>query len=234
MAGVRARIFPLRPMTYRSVTFDLDGTLVDSLPDLAAASHAALAELGLPPRSDGDIARFVGQGMASLVERCLTWDQPPAPAQVEQALVVFRRHYAHFNGQASSLFPGVKEGLDLCRAQGLALGVVTNKPEAFTFPLLEQLGLTPYFSCVVGGDTTPHRKPHPEPLIFACRALGTVPAANVHVGDSVNDFRAARAAGCPALAVPYGYNEGRPVDRGECDALVSDLVAAARWIVPGA
>ena len=216
-------------MPLRSATFDLDGTLVDSIPDLAAACHAMLAELGQPPRTDDDIHRFVGKGMAVLVERCLTWDAAPEASLLEAGIASFRRHYADINGRASTVYPGVVEGLEAFRALGLPLGVVTNKPAAFTAPLLERMGLAAYFEVVISGDTLAFKKPRPEPLLHACALLATEPGLNLHVGDSLNDIESARAAGCPVICVPYGYNEGRPVDSADCDALVSDLVAAARW-----
>lgn len=216
-------------MPLRSATFDLDGTLVDSIPDLAAACHAMLAELGRPPRTDDDIHRFVGKGMAVLVERCLTWEGAPEATLLEAGIASFRRHYADINGRASTVYPGVVDGLEAFRGLGLPLGVVTNKPAAFTGPLLERMGLSGYFSVVISGDTLTFKKPRPEPLLHACAQMGVAPGLNLHVGDSLNDIQAARAAGCPVLCVPYGYNEGRPVDSADCDALVSDLVAAARW-----
>lgn len=216
-------------MPLRSATFDLDGTLVDSIPDLAAACHAMLAELGQPPRTDDDIHRFVGKGMAVLVERCLTWTAAPEASLLEAGIAAFRRHYADINGRASTVYPGVVDGLEAFRALGLPLGVVTNKPAAFTAPLLERMGLAAYFEVVISGDTLAFKKPRPEPLLHACALLATEPGLNLHVGDSLNDIESARAAGCPVICVPYGYNEGRPVDSADCDALVSDLVAAARW-----
>jgi phosphoglycolate phosphatase len=106
--------------------------------------------------------------------------------------------------------------------------VVTNKPLVFTEPLLQRTGLAEFFRVVVGGDSTPHKKPHPEPLWHACRALGSAPANNLHIGDSRYDAGAARAAGCPVYLLPYGYNEGAPVDSADGDALVSDLLDAWR------
>lgn len=217
------------PTVIRSVTLDLDGTLLDTLDDLAAASNAMLAELGLPPCSLAEIGRFVGKGMAVLVERCLGRDTPPTAAGLAAGIDAFQRHYARLNGQTARLYPGVIEGLDALRAHGLPLAVVTNKPAAFTVPLLERTGLAAYFAAVVSGDTLPYKKPRPEPILHACALLGTAPAQNLHVGDSLNDIAAARAAGCPVLCVPYGYNEGRPVDSADCDALVSSLVDAARY-----
>lgn len=216
-------------MPLLSATFDLDGTLVDSIPDLAAACHAMLAELGQPPRTDDDIHRFVGKGMAVLVERCLTWEAAPEASLLQAGIASFRRHYADINGRASTVYPGVVEGLEAFRGLGLPLGVVTNKPAAFTAPLLERMGLAGYFEVVISGDTLAFKKPRPEPLLHACTLLATEPGLNLHVGDSLNDIESARAAGCPVICVPYGYNEGWPVDSADCDALVSDLVAAARW-----
>lgn len=222
-------------MAILSVTLDLDGTLLDTVPDLAAACHAMLAELGQPPRSDDDVRRFVGKGMAVLVERCLTWDAPPAAALLDAGIAAFRRHYAATNGQAARCYSGVREGLDALAAQGLRLGVVTNKPEAFTLPLLERQYLSRYFAAVVSGDTLPVKKPDPAPVRHACALLGARPEQNVHIGDSSNDFISARRAGSLALGVPYGYNEGHPVtvspvDVASCHALVSDLHAAAELV----
>ena len=215
-------------MRFRSVTFDLDGTLVDSLPDLAEACRCMLAELGEAPRSEAEIGRFVGKGMAVLVERCLTRGQSPDAARLAQGIESFKRHYGEVNGRRASLYPGVLEGLQTWRNAGLRMGVVTNKPAIFTEVLLERLELADFFDVVVSGDTTANKKPHPEPLLFACDWMGVPPQQNLHVGDSENDMLAAQAAGCTAYCVPYGYNEGRPVDSVKCDALVSDLLAAFR------
>lgn len=222
-------------MALLSVTLDLDGTLLDTVPDLAAACHAMLAELGQPPRSDDEVRNFVGKGMAVLVERCLTWGAPPEPALVQAGIAAFRRHYAETNGRTAQPYPGVFAGLDALAAQGFKLGVVTNKPAAFTLPLLERQGLAGYFAAVVSGDTLAQKKPDPAPVRHACALLGCRPAENVHVGDSSNDFIAARGAGCLTIGVPYGYNEGRPVtasavDVASCHALVSNLHDAARMV----
>ena len=214
-------------MYFHSVTFDLDGTLLDTIADLAAACQAMLRELQAPMRSEAEIHRFVGKGMAVLVERCLTWEQP-SDALLAQGISAFKRHYATVNGVQARIYPGVSAGLDLWRQQGLKLAVVTNKPAMFTEPLLVRCGLSDYFSVVVSGDTTAEKKPHPEPILHACRLLAVAPERNLHIGDSLNDVLAARAAGSQAYCVPYGYNEGRPVDSADCDALVSDLVAAYR------
>lgn len=215
-------------MKFRSVTFDLDGTLLDTVCDLTEACRLMLLELDLPPRSEDEIRRFVGRGMAVLVERCLTREAPPDAVQLEAAIAAFRRHYAAVNGLKAQFFPGVREGLAAWAATGLPLAVVTNKPAAFTGPLLERVGIAHYFRSVVSGDTTAQRKPHPAPLLHACAELGADVADNLHIGDSKHDIETARNAGCAVYCVPYGYNEGEPVRAADCDALVADLQVALR------
>jgi len=213
-------------MYFQSVTFDLDGTLLDTIADLAEGCRLMLEEIGAPPRSQAEVHSFVGKGMAVLVERCLTQAQPPNADQLHVAIESFKRHYGTVNGRSAQIYPGVLEGLQAWQASGLKMGVVTNKPGMFTETLLDRMGMTDYFDVIVSGDTTAHKKPHPEPILHACRILGVRPDRNLHIGDSKNDIHAARAAGCLAYAVPYGYNEGEPVDSADCDALVSDLLVA--------
>ena len=215
-------------MHFQSVTFDLDGTLLDTIADLAEGCRLMLDEIGAPPRSQAEVHSFVGKGMAVLVERCLTHEQAPPADQLHAAIESFKRHYAVVNGQFTQVYPGVLEGLEAWKASGLKMGVVTNKPGMFTEALLDRMGMSGYFDVIVSGDTTAHRKPHPEPILHACRQFGVAPERNLHVGDSENDILAARAAGSPTFCVPYGYNEGKPVDSADCDALVSDLLVAYR------
>jgi len=215
------------PTEVRSVTVDLDGTLLDTVPDLAAAASAMLAELGLPQRSVAEIRSFVGRGMDYLV-RCCLGDQAHLH---ETAVAVFKGHYRANNGRAARLYPGVISGLAAFRAAGLPLAVVTNKPAAFTLPLLAASKLAPYFDFVLCGDTLPEKKPHPLPLLHACERFGVLPAANLHIGDSENDAGAARAAGCPVFCLPYGYNHGKDVRLIECDAIVASLKEASARVI---
>jgi len=201
----------------RSVTIDLDGTLLDAM----------LRELGRPEYDIDTIAGFIGRGIPKLVERCL----PDLDAEaVAQAQAMFRRHYAIENGRRSKLFPGVLEGLRALRAAGLPMAVITNKAAAFTEPLLVATQLASWFEFAVSGDSLPHKKPHPAQLLHACERMGTSPAENLHIGDSHHDAVAARAAGCPVFIVPYGYNEGEDVQGIDCDAIVTSLAEAARRI----
>lgn len=213
---------------FQSVTFDLDGTLLDTVPDLHAASNAMLAELGLQLRSEEEVRNFVGQGVVVLVLRCLRDRVVPEGEVLDRAVAIFQRHYAAINGTKSRVFPGVIDGLNAWRATGLPLAVVTNKPAAFTAPLLERMGLSDYFSTVVSGDTTPYKKPHPAPLQHACAQMGTSPETNLHIGDSRHDIETARNAGSAVFCVPYGYNEGEPVRAADCDALVATLEEAVK------
>ena len=215
-------------MHFESVTFDLDGMLLDTVADLAEACRLMLDEVGAPPRTQAEVHSFVGKGMAVLVERCLTHEHPPTDEQLHAAIESFKRHYSTVNGKFCQIYEGVLDGLDAWKASGLKMGVVTNKPGMFTEALLERMGLANYFDVVVSGDTTAHKKPHPEPILHACRLFNVRPDRNLHIGDSKHDIHAAHAAGCLAYAVPYGYNEGEPVDSAECDALVSDLLVAYR------
>lgn len=217
----------------RAVLFDLDGTLLDTVPDLHAAVCAMLEDLGRPPLPEEAIRCYVGRGIANLVKRSLAGslevaeDDSPAPAD---ALASFRRHYARENGRRTRLFPGVREGLEAIRGMGLPMAVITNKAEAFTRPLLEMTGLAEFFSVVVSGDNLPKHKPDPMSLVWTCGCLGVSPTDALFIGDSVNDFLAARAACCRVFLLPYGYNEGRDVQELECDAIVSSVESAAALI----
>jgi phosphoglycolate phosphatase len=220
------------PLELSAVLFDLDGTLLDTLPDLYAAACGMLDDLGRPQLPVDSIRSYVGRGIPNLVKRVLAGslelvDNSPPP---QDALDSFRRHYARENGRHSKLYPGVIEGLDALRAKGVPLAVITNKAGAFTLPLLELAGLSGYFDVVVSGDLLPKPKPDPMALIWACGRLGVSPADSLFIGDSVNDFLAGRAAGCHVFLLPYGYNEGRDVQELDCDAIVPTVDYAAELI----
>lgn len=215
------------PMDTSAVLLDLDGTLLDSLPDLAHAINGMRADLALPALGTERIGTYIGKGAAVLVQRALA-DVPKQ--NHEQAMALFRRHYHACNGRYAIPYPGALEGLARMRDMGLKLAIVTNKPEQFTLPLLERSRIAPYVEVVVSGDTCAHAKPHPEPLLYACKLLGVTPAQAIMIGDSINDAQAARAAGMPVLVVPYGYNEGLDVRSLEVDAIVTSILDAAEWL----
>jgi phosphoglycolate phosphatase len=217
----------------KAVLLDLDGTLLDTVLDLHAAACGMLADLGRPPVAVEEIRAYVGRGIPNLVKRVLAGkleaadDPTPPPAD---ALASFKKHYEHFNGRAAKPFPGVVEGLEALKAKGLTLGVITNKAQAFTIPLLERTGLMPYMSVAVSGDQLPKPKPDPMPLVWACGRMNVSPADTLMIGDSVHDFKAGRAAGCKVFLVPYGYNEGQDVQGLDADAIVATIHDAAQLI----
>ena len=213
------------PIPISAVMIDLDGTLLDTIPDLAEGTNRMLAELGEAELPLPVIRTFVGKGIARLVERALARDVDGTvpSARLQVALPVFERHYTAVNGHHTTIYAGVREGLEQMKAAGFPLACVTNKAGAFTAPLLEYVGLAPYFDVTVSGDTLPVKKPDPAPLRYACERLGVAPKRMLMIGDSHNDVQAARAAGCPVFAVPYGYNEGRPVQATDVDAIVGAL-----------
>jgi ribulose-phosphate 3-epimerase len=216
----------------RAVLIDLDGTLLDTAEDIALAMNAALADLGRPPLTVARIKSFVGQGADVLVARALvdSIDAPVRPPQFNDARSLFDHHYERVNGVTAAPYAGVLDGLSAIRALGLKLACVTNKPTIFSTALLERSGLAGYFSSLVCGDTLPKRKPDPLPLLHAAAQLGFGPDACLTIGDSSNDALAARAAGMRIWTVPYGYNEGNPVESIDADAVIDDLAVAGRML----
>ena len=212
-----------------AVMVDLDGTLLDTLPDIAIAAGRMLAVLGLRPCSRDEIRSFIGKGIPNLVQRCLqagAADTRAAALQAE-ALTLFQEFYLQESGRLSAVYPGVIEGLAQMRAMRLRLACITNKAARFTLPLLEQKGLAPYFDLVVSGDTLARKKPDPMQLAHVCAVFALAPGAALLIGDSANDAIAARAAGCPVWCVSYGYSGAGEVHNLECDAIVNSLSEAA-------
>ena len=229
-------------MKFRAILIDLDGTLLDTIPDLSAAANMMLAELGAPTLPVPDVATFVGKGTENLVKRCLNDDRvraalaegtghatPSSSQQVAHALEIFNRHYHAVNGREARLYPGVLEGLKAFRDQGVFMAVVTNKPTEFTLPLLASTKLDQWFDVIICGDTCERKKPDPQPLLHACAQLDTPAELSLAIGDSINDALAARAAGMTVLAVPYGYNEGMDVRELDIDGIVSGIDEAYTW-----
>ena len=214
-----------------AVLFDLDGTLLHTSPDLAAAANAALAECGLGSIEADLVERFVGKGIDELVRRCVRHlGQADSGTQFDALLAAFWRHYEAINGRHAQAYDGVFEGLDAMRDAGIKLGVCTNKAARFTGALLERSNMAGYFSVVVSGDTVARKKPHPDMIEYAANRWGTRVSEILLIGDSGNDTAAARAAGCPVWVVPYGYNEGQPVQSLDCDGIVATLLEAAQML----
>jgi phosphoglycolate phosphatase len=221
----------------RGVLIDLDGTLMDTAPDLAAAANRMRADFGLPSLSMERIAAFVGKGAEVLVHRALTDDLEgrAEPDAFARGRTSFYAHYHDENGAQAVVFAGVPQALQELRERGLHLACVTNKPREFTLPLLEKVGLARYFDTVVAGDDVHEKKPHPALLLEACKRLALRPTEAILIGDSVNDAQAARAAGCRCLLVETGYNEGEGVaslaGTPGLDAILPTLAEAVQWLL---
>lgn len=220
------------PLPIKAVVIDLDGTLLDTAPDLADAAMAMAEELGLPPITLDEVKTYIGNGVSRLVKRVLTRDMQaePAPELFQKALPIYEKHYANWVSRKSRPFPGVLEGLQAFKALGVHVACITNKAERFTLPLLKDTGLFEYFELILSGDSLPEKKPSPLPLLHACQVFGIEPNTLLLIGDSLNDTQAARAAGCPVFCVPYGYNRGRPVSELDLDAVVPSLLEAAQRV----
>jgi phosphoglycolate phosphatase len=221
-----------RTFEVSAIALDLDGTLLDTIHDLADAVNALLAEEGRGPLPQDAVRAMVGKGMANLVQRALALARGVAPeaiaeAEVRAVLPRYQAHYAAVLGRGTLAYPGIVEGLDRLSAMGFPLAIVTNKAARFVQPHLEHAGIAHHFALVIGGDTLPTRKPAAGPLLHVAAEFGIAPARLLMVGDSINDVAAARAAGCPVLVLPYGYNEGLPVHELEADGIVPSLAAVA-------
>jgi phosphoglycolate phosphatase len=210
-----------------AVLFDLDGTLLDTLADIALALNRTLLEHGCQSMADSDVRRMIGRGAPILIERALHSQGRAIDAAAQAGMVERFFHYygalEEMNEDSAQPFAGAAELLHTLHDAGLRTAVVTNKQHRFASSLLERLSLSRWIDVVVGGDTCTRRKPDPQPLLFACESLHVPPSASLMVGDSVNDVQAARAAGIPVICVSYGYNEGRDPRTLDCDALLDSL-----------
>jgi phosphoglycolate phosphatase len=211
--------------SFKGAIVDLDGTMVDTLGDFAAALNLMLSDLDLPAVDRPAIERMVGKGSEHLIRSVLAHVAgAEAPHKhFDAAFASYQRHYLAINGRHSDVYPGVVEGLRTLKGRGLKLACLTNKPTAFAVPLLKLKGLDGYFDVVFGGDAFERKKPDPLPLAKTCEALQLAPAQVLMVGDSSNDAQAARAAGCPVVLVTYGYNHGEPVRAVDADGFMDSL-----------
>jgi len=213
----------------RAVIFDLDGTLADTAGEIALALTRTFAEFGLAALPEAVVREMIGRGVAALVERAL--ERTGSGVDAGAVFARFEHHYGQTVATAAELYPSVRDGLARLAAHRLPLAVVTNKPRAFTLPLLEQLQIGDAFAAVVCGDDRWPRKPAPEMLLAACERMTSLPAETLMLGDSANDVLAARAAGCPVWCVPYGYNEGRSAETLGADRIVADVAEAAARVL---
>jgi len=207
------------------ILIDVDGTLVDSVPDLAFCVDAMMEQLGRPSCGEAQVRNWVGNGVERLVRRALSGslDGEPPEADFARAYPLFLDLYSRNTSKRSCLYPGVREGLDVLKAAGYPLGCVTNKAAQFTEPLLRDLGVRDDFAIVISGDTLPRKKPDPEPLLHAAGFFGVTPQSSLMIGDSISDVRAARAAGFRIVCVSYGYNHGIDIRDARPDAVIDSL-----------
>ncbi|MEY2342301.1 phosphoglycolate phosphatase [Acidithiobacillus sp. IBUN Pt1247-S3] len=205
------------------VLIDLDGTLIDTAPDLAGAANHVLQSLGRPPAPMPVIRGFIGNGVRELMRRALAIEAEPTEAEVDAAMPEFSAYYGAHLTAHSVVYPGVEEALQELHAQGRKLVCITNKAGQFTEPLLERLGLCNYFDLVLSGDSLPRKKPDPLPLTHAAAHFGLSPERGLLVGDSINDTQAARAAGMPVVAVSYGYRGDMPLADLAADVVIDTL-----------
>ena len=208
------------------ILIDVDGTLVDSVPDLAYCVDEMMAVLNMPAHGEAKVRNWVGNGVERLVRRALVGqlDGEPDEALFERGYPVFLDLYAENTSQRSCLYPGVREGLDYLKSVGYTLGCVTNKAAQFTIPLLKDLGIHDDFENIVCGDTLAEKKPHPLPLLHSAEVLGVSPEKSLMLGDSVSDVKAARAAGFQIVCMSYGYNHGVDIRDSNPDAVIDSMI----------
>ena len=209
----------------RAVLIDLDGTLVDTAPDIVAAANRMLDQLDTASLPFKTISGFIGKGVPNLVRRVLHASGISGTVREQHAQDLFYAHYRDTNGHFGTVFPGVREGLVALKEAGYRLACVTNKPFEFAEYLLQISGLDGYFDILVGGDSLAQMKPAPEPLLHACRVLKVSPARAWMVGDSAVDVDAARAAQMPVCIVRYGYPGPDGHGNMQYDALIASFTA---------
>ena len=207
------------------VLIDVDGTLVDSVPDLAFCVDEMLKRLDMPVRGEQRVRHWVGNGVERLVKRGLInqLDGEPDEALYAKALPIFRELYAENTSRRSCLYDGVKEALDFLSTTGVKIGCVTNKASEFTLPILRDLGISSYFETVLCGDMVERKKPDPLPLLQSAETLGVSPQASLMIGDSMSDVKAARAAGFGIVCMSYGYNHGEDIRDYDPDAVIDSM-----------
>jgi phosphoglycolate phosphatase len=219
-----------------ALTFDLDGTLVETAGEIAEAVNRTLADFGEPARPVAEITALIGNGLRELMLKLLArlYAERPERAEAMPSDAVLARldaHYAITVGTTGQPYPGCVEALERLRAAGIKLACVTNKEGRYAERVLHASGIAPWFDLLIAGDTLPHKKPHATVLHHAAQTLGVPIGQLVHVGDSRTDVEAARNAGVRAWTVPYGYNAGEPVALCNPDRMFERLDEVAEHVL---
>ena len=207
------------------IMIDVDGTLVDSVPDLAYCIDEMMQKLGLQKWGETKVRHWVGNGIPKLVERALTGELEGRSIKevFDIAYPIFLDLYEDNSAERSYLYDGVREGLDYLKSQRYQLGCVTNKSEQFTHPLLKVLGIFNDFKIIISGDTLAKRKPDPMPLLYCAERFNLKPEECLMLGDSVSDVKAARAAGFDIICMSYGYNHGNDIADENPDLVIDSM-----------
>ncbi|BDX03757.1 phosphoglycolate phosphatase 1 [Marinomonas pontica] len=204
------------------VCLDLDGTLVDSVPDIAGAVDAFLTKLGSPVAGEDRVRGWVGFGSAKLIEQALAWANID-PAKQEEAYRIFLMHYNAHLTDDTTLYPNVKALLKAFKHNGVPVALITNKPSVFVKPMLDHFELTEQFGWLLGGDTLEEKKPSAMPLLYCSESIEALPENCLMIGDSITDFNAATNAGFKCALVTYGYHQGVDLKSLGADAVIDDL-----------
>lgn len=214
------------------IMIDVDGTLVDSVPDLAYCVDETMKAMGRDTWGEAKVRHWVGNGVPKLVERSLTGELEGTVDQVafDEAYPIFLELYAENTSGRSCLYDGVREGIDYLKSQGYTVGCVTNKAEQFTHPLLKDLGVFDEFEIVISGDTLEKKKPDPLPLLHAAKHFGVEPSEALMLGDSISDVKASRAAGFDIICMSYGYNHGDDIRDANPDLVIDSMAELKAYL----
>ena len=207
---------------YAAYLFDLDGTLIDTAPDINVALNHSLQQFGFKPVTEAHTRHWIGHGGRVLIEKALAHQDfsGDLESQLDQMLIPFLDFYSDHHAVLSRIYPTVTTSLAELKSRGAKLAVVTNKVTRLSEQILESLNLTPFFDWVVCGDTTPTPKPNPAPIFYCTERMQLTVTECLFVGDSITDVNAARAAGTPIVCVRDGYNHGADVSQLDVDGVI--------------
>jgi phosphoglycolate phosphatase len=223
----------MKSLSAELILIDLDGTMIDTVPDLAIAVDGMMSQLNMPERGEEKVRHWVGNGIDRLVKRALLNQLEGEPDEdlFQSALPIFKEIYAVANGHHSQVYPEVIKGLEWLKSQKYKVACITNKAAQFSEPLLKAVNLYDYFRLVISGDSLPKKKPDPLPLLHAADFFKVDRHNALMIGDSVNDVRAARAAEFKIICVNYGYNHGNDIRTAKPDAVIDSFAQLSSILI---